>query len=637
MVRYLFLHIFLISMMMPIVTEAQEEYTAGKQPVILPSDTFRKNTASISFDKSFNTYHWNGITFYQNTFGPVFLQINEQFLSTLISANRKLITDNQTFDLRGRYKLTDNLSAATKVSSFILSDNKSVGSSISEASSHAAYGGIAYQPFEHIVIEPFLGVRFDKQMGYFDRGSSYLLNVNSDTLNFSGYASRFSGSLQYDKLDPRTLETHSASIRIDKEFFEQTRNHLQFEYYRNRRDFYMPADSALRDQHNITFNIESRSDNAFAVKDTLDYNVGERMAWTFQGNIFSREINRAIRYRNLVDASGFAPNTDINELKIEGSIRGTFIFSSSLRSSLAFSYLERDEKHTVQREGTTGYFTEALKNNHARRTTLTSETSWRISASDTIQLSGSSNLLRYDTPNPENDDDRDELWYLLNLSTNHQINQHLHLHLAVDASLIHLVYLFASRSADNNWNRIVRLAPKLQYTPWKEFSTTNTFEVLANYTAYDFEYIYSTTRSYAFRQFAFIDSSVLAMTQRLGIEWFSHVRLYERGELRWDTFAERPTNYFEEKTFFGNIRYILHDGLLFSIGIRYFSQLRFDYNGHVRTLDNQLRSIGPVTSIEVDIGGRTRFSFRGWYEHQLQTDQPERGMTTMIMSLNIRL
>ncbi len=645
MLRHFPMHALLgLAFFLSSITNAQEEYSTAKRIIGIQVDTLQRNTASILFDKSLNTYHWTGATFYKNSIGPLFIRLNEQFLSTLIRTNRNLITDNQLFDMRLRYRLTDKLSAASNVSSFILSDNRGVGTGIGKASSHGAYGGVAIQPFEQLIIEPLIGIRFDKQLDQENRGISYWLSLNSDSITFSGYLSRVRGSFQYDKLNPRTLETHNASVGIEKIFFGQTRNLVQFNYYRNRRDFYLSADSALMRQHNILYNIESRFDNVFAISDTLNYSVNDRMLWTFHGNIYSREINRSTRYKNINDPSQSQPNTSVNELKMEGTMRAMYIFGKSLMSSLAFSYLERDEKHRLPEIGKDGSSAtdlitknEERKNNHARRTSLASMMEWRVSSSDTVSLSGSATILKYDTPSKENDDDRDELLYLVNLSTNHRINQHLHVHLAVDASLSHLVYLFAARSADNNWNRVIRLAPVIEYLPWKNIITSNTFEVLANYTVYDFESVSSSPRSYSFRQFAFIDSTSISITPRLGVHWFNNIRLYERGELQWQTFSERPVNYFEEKTYLGAIRYRFDESLLLSIGIRYFSQLKFDYNGRERSLNGYLRSIGPVSSIEIDVGQRTHCSIRGWYESQSQIGQPPRSVTMMSLLLNINL
>jgi hypothetical protein len=184
---------------------------------------------------------------------------------------------------------------------------------------------------------------------------------------------------------------------------------------------------------------------------------------------------------------------------------------------------------------------------------------------------------------------------------------------------------------------VLRLAPRLAYSPSAEFTSTNTFEVLANYTVYDFDSPSSGIRSFAFRQFSFTDSSGFDLTRRLRLEWFSGIKLYEQGELRWADFSERPLTSFEDQTYVGTIRYLFGRSLLFSAGIRYFSQRRYLFKGQERSLDHYLRSIGPVTGIVWNVGDHTEFSTKGWFENQAQTGSAGRSFANMTMSLMVHM
>ncbi len=626
----------------PPLLRAQEEEYAGRRLPALSPDSVRKNLGAISFDKSLNTYHWTGLMLYDDLSGPLTVHLNEQYVSTLIRTDRNLITDNQSLDLTVRKRLADRLQATLDVSSFLLSDNKSVG--ISNASSHAVYGGFAFRPADSITVEPLAGIRFDNQLDRHDHGASYLLGLSSGLLDYYGYLTRLRGTFQYDNLDPRTLETDSAAVDIEKVFFERTRNLTHLTFTRNRRDFYSPASPQVVQLYNTQYNIDSRSDNLFGVSDTLNYNVGERMLLTFGGSIVTRQIDRSERYQIVTTLKDYSPNTTIDEMRVMGSTEARYSIGERSSASVIVAYWERDEKHQVESDSRIDVqdmaslsHIEERKNNQSRRTTLATMLTLSPSMNDRIVLSGSGSLLHYDTPSADNDDDRDELWYILDCSTSHRLNRNLTLYLTADLSLTHLVYLFSTRSADNTWNRILRFAPRCDYTLSDDFSSSNSFEVLANYTVYDFEYAAVQPRSYAFRQFAFVDSSWLSLTSRLSLQWYSHIRLYERGELLWDAFAERPLNYFEDKTYIGSVSYALTRRLLFSLGIRYFSQIRFGYTGSDRTVESTLRSMGPLASVSLTLSGRTDLLVRGWYERQSQTGQPDRGYTTMVMLLNVYL
>lgn len=613
----------------------------GYHPPGTSPDTLRpKNNASISLDKSLDTYHWTGLTAYDYVVGPWSLQFSEQFLSMLINTTPLLIRDEQTLNLFLKHRLTDGLQSAFQVSSYSLSDNQSVG--IGSASSHAFYAGAEFEPFERLALLPMVGYRFDNQLDQHDRGVSYQLGISSDSLTYGGYRTGLNGKLEYDKLDPRALETRNLSLVINKDFFEQTRNLLRIQYIRNRRDFYDAADTTIRRQYGVSNNIETRTDDSYAFSDILDYTLGRSMLLSFQGNVISREITRQLRYEDLTNPRRPTLGTTIDELTFDGGVQANYTPGGFLSSSLKFFYQERDEQHTIQPEqneltvvSDSLSRVEERKNNHARRTLLALNIGMAPSHADSVALSAATTLLRYDTPTELNDDQRDELRYILSLAATHRFNRYFNIQLLAEADLTHLVYLLATRSADNTWNRIFRLSPRVAYVSGGGISSVNTFEVLANYTVYDFEYSVSPIRSFAFRQFGFIDSSTVELTRRLAVEWFSQIRLYERGELRWQEFSERPLNYFEDKTYIGTMQYRFRERLVFSLGIRYFSQSRFSYQGTERLPDSFLRSIGPITGIRWNVGQRTELFVKGWYENQSLTGQPGRSFTNVNASFTV--
>lgn len=619
---------------------AQSTNAGYRSQEIQPETLRSHNVASIVLDKSLNTYHWTGLASYENRSGPWSVKFNEQFLSMLIGSDPQLTRDEQTLALSLKRQIVDNLQSAFKVSSFSLSDNQNIG--INSASSHAFYAGVEYQPFDRFTILPMVGFRFDNQLDQRDKGLSYNLGAFSDNLQFGGYRTAFNGKLEYDKLDPRTMEMRATSLVVDKNFFQRTRNIFQIQYTRNRRDFYGAADAILRQRYDVSHNIETRTDDAYSFSDLLDYDVSQSVLLSFQGNVFSRQIARQLRYEDLTNPRRPTLGTTINELNFNGSTQITYDPHDFLFGSVKVFYQERDEDHAIQPEENVYPAvvdslsrTEERKNNHARRTLLSLNLGIIPSPSDSIAVSTTTTLLQYDTPTLLNDDQRDELRYILGLTATHRFNRYLSLQLLAEGDLTHLVYLLATRSADNTWNRILRFAPRVDYVSGNGISSTNTFEVLANYTVYDFEYSLSPTRSFVFRQFGFTDSSSFEITRRLSLDWFSQIRLYERGELRWQEFTERPLNYFEDKTYVGSIRYQAGEQLVFSAGIRYFSQSRFVYQGNDRQLESFFLSVGPITGIQWHTGAHTKLSIKGWYEDQSFTGQPNRSYANMIASLAV--
>jgi hypothetical protein len=625
-----------------ILTGAAPAQSTGNSFRGVNDETDTLNYTQVLFNRLLSTYRWQGLFFYGASAGDFRYDVRQLFRSSLVRTTVNLITDEETFTAGLRYLPGSAVEPRLALHTFILSDRRGLG--VSDVAVHSLHGGVALRPARAVTIAPHIGFRVDRQIGITDRGVSTLLEIAADSLLYEGYHSVVNGMWQYDRLDPRTLETRNLQVSTVKIFPGNSSNAFNARYFKGRRDFYTPADAAVSNEFLVDRNIETRTENGFVLQDSLLYRVGPGLALSLNAGVFSRGIERSTRYRSYANREKPILDSRVDELSINGELSASYSFNRSVETRFRVLLQERNETHVALKDD--GYLPGAVdslrrveerKNNVSKRTSLTFETTFRISSSDTVSVAGSGTLLRYDTPSEFNTDDRDDLWYVFNLSTRHRINRYLHLRLRADVSLTHLVYISSKRSADNTWNRIFRLSPVLEYSPSDAFSTTNRFEVLANYTVYDFEIPGSPVRSFSFRQFALSDSSVLKLSRRTSLGWKSHVRIYERGNLRWEDFTERPVNSFEDFMHWGEIRYRATPLLIFSLGIRYFSQLRFGYIGENRVPERYFRSIGPTTGIEWSVSNRTALSVRGWYERQSRTGLPENGVANMSMSLNINL
>ncbi len=593
----------------------------------------------FGFDKNVNTHRWDANLLYITQFSDFEINLDEKFKSTLIKTNQKLIRDEQSLDLNGKYKISDNTRTAIIVSSHTISDNQSVG--INKVSSHAFYGGIEYRPSVYFILEPYIGFRFDRQINEDDEGVSLSIKSYTNNLEISDIKTSFQGYYKRDYLSPRNLENISTNISIQKDFFENTKNTFNASYRKNHKEFYFTADSTTKSHFGVNNNIEKRIENIFSAGDTLDYRIVKGIHLSTNGFVLLRNIARKTRYKP--SGSRFFDN-NINDFKIEGALQLSFNQIKNLSGNLLFAYSERDIIHTLVEapDVSMSIFDarkrdEEKKNNYSRRTTLSANLKYDITRSDQLFLSGSSSILRYDTHSLLNDDDRDELWMSYNLSTAHQINSYLNIRTSLDVHLSHIVYILGSRSANNNWNRIFRLSPVVSYQPSKSFSTTNSFEVLGNYTVYDFEKQLLNVRSFSFRQFSFIDSSSISINTKTGLDLLCHIRLYERGELNWSEFKGRPVNYFEDKTIISQIRYGDFNNLLFSVGIRYFTQTRYAFEGRNKYIETHLRSVGPITTVLWNVHSSAQVMIKGWFENINFTETKPRESVNMNMTVNISI
>lgn len=232
-----------------------------------------------------------------------------------------------------------------------------------------------------------------------------------------------------------------------------------------------------------------------------------------------------------------------------------------------------------------------------------------------LEFSGSASIFRYNTPSESNFDDRDELNYLLYFGHKYDNLHNLQLINSIDISLYHTVYVFAEKSSNNNWNRVIRFTSKSIFSPIKALRTDNSFSVLANYTVYDFEDIISTVKSYSFRQYNFKDSTNLDISKYFGVDLYAEIKLYERGELNWNEFSEKPLNYFEDRIINAHLNYFFSKKITLSGGYRFYEQRRFNYIEGVKTFDTFVKTYGPLGELRMYINNNSYVEIVASYDN----------------------
>ena len=607
----------------------------------------RRNSASILFDRNLNTFNWIGSVSVDTVSLGTRIRLNELFMSNIIliertgsSPEQRLQSNQQRLLLQATHPVSDEFALKAQWSSFIFSDKKDVG--LSRASMNTILGGIEYTPDPFFTLNPMIGHRWDNQIDVRDRGLSYNIAARTNDLTFDGYQVMGNAQFQRDNLDPRMLENHLARAGVQKNFLGNTRDSMEIGFNRNRREFYTVATGAL----------ESRIENTFSFTNLLDYEFDPAFVTSLFVNIYSRVLDKDFRPVSTPAKAPAQYNTGIDEFRLDMFLQATYRNESSgVSASTRFSHSERNERHFAK-GATTGFledtsFTpvtprqaqeqEQTKDNLSRRTSLAGMLDLPVSHSDRISFSGAASILRYDTPSMLNLEDRDELLVALSLSTHHTISRFLDVSFTLDGTLNHIVYLLKDRSANNNINRVLRFSPRTVYRPFDRLTTLNAFEVLANYTVYDFELEAAQVKSFSYRQFGWIDSTALEITSRIGLDFLLYLKLYDRGQLNWSEFTERRENSFIDKTYALQVRYSPEEGTLFAVGVRYFSQSRYSYAGNDRKLDSFLRSFGPTCVIIWRLGTGSEVGLKGWYEQRRLEGGGTRSLANMTLNINITM
>ena len=602
-------------------------YTQPVQPV---------NRIFTNFDKQLNTYYLNAGFDYFGSIPRFQFNVNQNFRSTLVKTGTNSIRDEQHLLISGKYSLINELKPGLDVKSNILSDDRSFG--INQTAVNQAIAFSEMQLADNFIIKPYGGYSNNSQVGEEDNGPLYGIEGTAKNLYLQDLYLSSKLKFENEDISPRKNTIRLFNLAVNNIFNPYMDNLIGSGFSQSRKDFYFVADSITSSQFNVTNNIESRTETIYFILDRLNYN---RFLDIFSLEIFGRlnwrDIDRDTRYRSTDVQSGSVFDTDIEELSIalESSV---YYKAEIIDAAIRINYLERDEKHVTKRfAGIDESFyeqrseLESRKNNNSGRIILSLFGNIYLSRFDRLGLSFYHSKLKYDTPNTENDDDRDEILSIIRMRYSRFLSPFFEAFINAEATSSHIVYIFASRSANNYRNQVLRLATGGHYRG-AVISSKNNFEVSANYTVYDFEDLTSGLRSISFRQFTATDSTQWKLTGTFSFLLNAYITLTDQGDLNWDEFAERPTRYLREILLdpkFG----LTFDAVFLAIGMRYFSLETFNYQVLTRIPDTDFSSIGPLT--EIIIGSSSlHLRLLGWYEFISANDVPDTERTNLLAEVN---
>lgn len=620
---------------------AQEPMRQGEAAPPVES-LYPVNSAVVLFDRSRNTFNWTGRLALDTTAWGTRLRFRQLYGANIIlldgaggSPSQRLNSGQYSMAAAIARPVLPSLGIVADLASLVYTDDKDVG--LSSASSHVLAGGVEYTPTPAVSLTPSVGYRWDDQGKLRDHGLRFALSGRARDLLFDGYRLAGELRLEEDRLHPRILDNHGARAGIEKTFEGRTRDSLEVGVIRTRREFYAPSDT-LR-------GVDSRVENVLAVANLLDYDVSREVLATLFVSVYSRGLNRDTRQVGdvpLPTAFGSA----IDEFRLETYVQTTYL-DRGVSGFLRLFHGERTESHEARPGPGSGADVQQLfnernaqessKNSSARRTALSGLLDWAAGGSDTLRVAGLGSILRYDTPSRENTEDRDEQLFAVTLASSHRFGRALLLTLSLEGTMSHTVYLLKERSANNNRNRVLRLSPRTVFRPWAFLSTANAFEVLANYTVYDFEDQAALVKSFSYRQFAWHDSTAVELSDRVGLDFLGSLKFYERGQLNWGEFTERTENSFVDRLLSVQVRWSPSPGTVFGLGYRSFTQRRYSYGDRGKVLDAVLQSVGPTCAILWEAGSYGRVSLLGWYERWSQSTGTARSLANLSFNVQYNL
>ncbi len=483
-------------------------------------------TASLGFQQNYNTYSWNADVNYLKILGPRRrFSIQNHGLSNLLrpAAGLNKWRDQEQFGSTYKQPFFGKWNQNFSLHSNLYLDRQTGYEN--SASTQWLSWGIDRNFLDKFHFFSALGHKWDKRQGHRDKGLYHRTALLFSPTSWQGYMNRGNLAWQGDELGRRRDYDFRLNYRISKEFYPGTVDSLLFQVNNLRRDYYISTRTDL----------ESRREKSRRVVNYLVYPIHKNLTLRQFSSFSSR---RTTIHQSLARSTGERDREDLttaSETAVEFH-RGRFF------TALALTYNYHTETYTFSKSVQSNPFSGLLgaPDNEGRLFALKHRMALQVARRDSLTIFNSVSRFRYDTPDTNNFDDRDELRTVHLAEWTHLFSSLFQIKAGLSARLHHLVYIYAAKSAENNWNRIFNFYTALALHRQGLFHFRQRAEVLANYTDYDFEVPSERIRSFVFRKYALSDSLRWKFWGATEMLLFSRLEIEENGRLSWNDFAEQP-------------------------------------------------------------------------------------------------
>lgn len=582
---------------------------------------------TLRYRQELNNYLWQLDAGRSFTLTPrLQWQFSEQYRTSMLrlSSSEDKWKDEHAFFTRFGYQLWPALQLNALLRSLSFYDRQT--GLFNDVRSHAAGIGLRFTPSPRVRLTAAAGPKWDSRMGFHDHGFFFSGEEALTDLEWGGYLHYLQGTLEMDRYAVRRNHESSLAYAVARVFSPASSDSLRLFTTSRRRDNYT---SPLGD-------VESLREENKGFENLLNYGIGRwaqlflRASWQFRNvELLSFGSEAAARQRKR--------NDQLGDHALE-----VVVARHRLHGRIALNYNTLQQRYDlvtgVVQSPFSQYTAFVTPDNNSNRLQLLTEFNSPVGRRDSLAFYASISRFRYDTPDTNNFDDRDELRINSQVTFGRQLNRALRFELQASASLYHMVYIFGERSADNNWNRILRLRPVLSYTPSPRLQWHNAFEVLANYVDYDFDNLAVQTRSFVFRKFAWDDSLACALSRRSTLKLDYRLQLEENGQLYWADWKERVLTTRASHWLQLRVLFAAAPALSLGPGYGFYSRREwrhdFDALGDALVIPSQkFSSHGPALSIYYTPSRRARFILDG----QRRRVHPWQQQRYTINTLDLRL
>ena len=558
----------------------------------------------LGYRQQFNNYVWQFNGSHSQSTQRWRINFAEQFHSSmlLLGAKEGKWKDDQNLKFDVSYLLHPALSLQTQMTSLVFNDKQSGLNN--DIRTHLGSVGLEYTPGSRVAARASAGPKWDVRLNQYDAGLNYNLEVQAKDINLQDYSNDLQFKFEQDRFPVRRNHDLNLHYLVKREFTPGTSDSLNITTSDRRVDNYLSAAG----------DIESLREGIKGLTNNLSYHIARGMDFKVRSSLLFKNVQ--------VSYAGPAVQQKErrrNDQRINNEI-GFLIKRHSYRAYTLLSYWTQQQRYDIRAQdpkspfsGRTAFIT---PDNESNRLNLVALAGIRLSAADSLYGYFSTSRFQYDTPDTNNFDDRDELRMNSRLVYAHYFSPFLKAEMQVTLNLYHMVYIFGERSADNNWNRILRFSPVISFTPNEDFRFHQAFEVLANYVDYDFENPQVQTKSFVFRKFALNDSLQWHVTGRSAVFLDYRLQMEENGQLLWDAWAERVLLSRHNQWFHLSWKYTLKKGLTVAPGYTYYRRDEWRHRSDAFGVDVREKagthlSHGPVLRFSYAVSQKLHILFDG--------------------------
>jgi hypothetical protein len=475
-----------------------------------------------------------------------------------------------------------------------------------------------------------IGGAYNRQLNVNNMGLALYSEVAAAD-DIGDYEVRLDGQFRAYNIAPRHNNNGYVETRVGRTFEEGGSLNLAGRYDLANTDLYLRrSEEDFLANGGLTYTgLQGRGEGRFAMSTDLVYPVDQTTSVNLSGTVTKFDISQQEISEGLPplahDPEPF--KYDRGELGI-GLIAGVrWNPAEAMQGTVRMEYITSEQHNTVEAVRTVSDVELARKRTSsaqndfvAQQLRLAAINDFFLSDRDTLSLSASVGIYRYDTPSSLNYFDRDEQSIQGEIRLARKFSPWLSGSVSGQVYLTHLVYLFGQNSNDNNWNRIIRVAPSVVYSPGVGLRNNLDAEVTANYTEYDFQGRSQNVRGRSFRELRLHDSLELLITGTLRLMINGELRIAERGSFSWVPFAESPLERTRTEGLEAEARAIPFTDGIFGAGGRLARVKTFRADPRTKVLEpfSDRTSFGPTARCEIRLSPRTEVIFSGWWEHRFE-------------------